>query len=206
MLLIFDIDGTLFEGHRATVPAVREAFEKFGLAPPFDHEIVRLIGTSMHDYERWLAEQCREVDPEIVLTETNRLELAHVRKSAAPYPGALDVLAELKAAGHYLATATNAPRDYFDAVLDGHGLRAFIDLPLCKGDGFASKRAMVATAMKKCPDRPAVVIGDRRDDVEAAHANGAMAIGAAYGYGGDGELEAADTTILSITRLPIVLP
>ncbi len=185
---------------------MQEAFKQFGLPPALDEEIIRLIGTSMHDYETWLAEQCRGVDAAAVLAEANRLELEHVRTSATLYPCALEVLAELKEAGHFIATATNAPRDYFDAVLDGHGLRPFIDLPLCKGDGFANKRVMVATAMKKCPDRPAVVIGDRRDDVEAAHANGATAIGTAYGYGADGELEAADTIIRSLAKLPFVLP
>jgi phosphoglycolate phosphatase len=40
-----------------------------------------------------------------------------------------------------------------------------------------------------------VVTGDRHDDVEAAHAHGLRAIGAAYGYGGPGELDAADALV-----------
>jgi len=208
MLLIFDIDGTLFEGHRATVPAVWEAFVQFGLATPDEGEIVRSIGTSMYDYEGWLAERCREADADFgaVLQEANRRELLHVRETASLYDGALEMLRAFKDDGHFLATATNAPRDYFDAVLDGHELRGVFDLPLCKGDGFGGKTAMIARAMASCPDRPTVVIGDRRDDVEAAHANGAMAIGAAYGYGADGELDAADAVLLSLARLPLMLP
>lgn len=206
MLLIFDIDGTLFKGHRATVPAVQEAFEKFHLIPPFKDEIVRSIGTSMFDYELWLAERCGDMDSDKVLEEANRLELYHVRETASLYDGALDILQGFKDAGHFIATCTNAPRDYFDAVLDGHGLRPFIDLPMCKGDGRGGKSAMVKRAMAACADRPAVVIGDRKDDVDAAHANGALAIGTAYGYGADGELGEADTIIHSLARLPIVLP
>lgn len=206
LLLIFDIDGTLFQGHRATVPAVREAFEQFGLARPSEDEIVRSIGTSMYDYHSWLAERCGEVDAEALIAEADRLELIHIRESAVLYPGALEMLGELKDGGHFIATATYAPRDYFDAVLDAHGLRTYVDLPLCKGDGFTSKTAMVAHAMVKFPERPAVVIGDRRDDVEAAHANGAYAIGAAYGYGADGELDEADAVIHSLASLTSVLP
>jgi len=206
MLLIFDIDGTLFEGHRATVPAVQEAFAQFGLTPASEDEIVRSIGTSMYDYETWLKDQCGDADADAVLETANRLELDHVKATASLYDGALSVLGALKDAGHFIATATNAPKDYFEAVLDSHGLRPLIDLPLCKGDGFASKTVMVMRAMSKCPDRPVVVIGDRRDDVDAAHANGAMAIGAEYGYGADGELEEADARILSLARLPLVLP
>jgi phosphoglycolate phosphatase-like HAD superfamily hydrolase len=188
------------------VPAVQEAFAQFGLTPASEDEIVRSIGTSMYDYEAWLKAQCVEVDADAVLETTNRLELEHVKMSASLYAGALPILETFKAAGHFIATATNAPKDYFDAVLDEHGLRPLIDLPLCKGDGFASKTVMVMRAMSTCPDRPAVVIGDRRDDVDAAHANGAMAIGAEYGYGADGELEEADARILSLARLPLVLP
>jgi phosphoglycolate phosphatase len=206
MLLIFDIDGTLFEGHRASVTAVREAFASVGLPPPFDHEVVQCIGTSAVDYETWFRAQCNGVDADALLVEANRLEVHHVRATASLYDGALEMVRQFKGAGHFIATATNAPRDYFDAVLDGHGLRPLIDLPLCKGDGFASKRAMVATAMKKCGDRPAVVIGDRRDDVDAAHANGAIAIGTAYGYGGEGELAEADAIVRALGMIPSVLP
>ena len=35
------------------------------------------------------------------------------------------------------------------------------------------------------------MVGDRHHDVEAAHANGVMAIGVRWGFGPDGELEAA---------------
>ena len=206
MLLIFDIDGTIFEGHRATVPAVQEAFASAGLVAPLDDEVVQCIGTSSVDYETWLRSKCDGVDADTVLAEANRLEVHHVGATASLYAGALDMLQQFKDDGHFIATATNAPKDYFDAVLDGHGLRPLIDLPLCKGDGFGGKRAMVARAMKKCPDRPAVVIGDRRDDVEAAHANGAIAIGTAYGYGADGELDAADAVVYALGMIPRELP
>lgn len=40
-----------------------------------------------------------------------------------------------------------------------------------------------------------LVIGDRRQDMEAAKRNGLRAIGCAYGYGGSGELSGADWTV-----------
>ena len=42
---------------------------------------------------------------------------------------------------------------------------------------------------------PGLVIGDRWDDIEAAHANGLPAIGAAWGYAASGELDEADIVI-----------
>ena len=207
MLLIFDLDGTLFEGHGVTIPAVERAFAEFGLAPPSVEDIMRPIGTSAFDYETELKALCDGVDGDAVLAAVARLELELIRgEESALYEGALDLLTQLKDEGHFIATSTNAPSDYFHAILDTHALRPLIDFPYCKGDGHGSKSAMVATAMKKCAERPAVVVGDRRDDVDAAHTNGALAIGAAYGYGAEGELEEADATILTLASLPYFLP
>jgi phosphoglycolate phosphatase len=152
-----------------------------------------------------LQARCVGVDPVTVIADTNRRELHHVHASASLYPGALELLHAIRNEGHVIATATNAPRDYFDAVLDGHGLRALVDVPMCLGDGFADKSAMVARAIQESESRPAVVIGDRQDDIVAAHANGAFAIGARYGYGADGELADADAVIESLADLPAAL-
>jgi phosphoglycolate phosphatase-like HAD superfamily hydrolase len=46
--------------------------------------------------------------------------------------------------------------------------------------------------MDTIPLRPAIVIGDRLGDIEAAKANGAYAIAADYGYGDQAELDGAD--------------
>ena len=53
--------------------------------------------------------------------------------------------------------------------------------------------------------RSAVMVGDRKFDVEGAKANGIDSIGAGYGYGPEGELEAAAPTYIVDTDPSIVM-
>jgi len=48
------------------------------------------------------------------------------------------------------------------------------------------------------------MIGDRHDDVLAAHANGALAIATCYGFGAHEELEDADARVNVVTEIPEV--
>ena len=47
------------------------------------------------------------------------------------------------------------------------------------------------------------MVGDRRYDIEGAHACGLSAIGAVYGYGSEAELAAAGAKYLAATPLAV---
>jgi phosphoglycolate phosphatase len=64
---------------------------------------------------------------------------------------------------------------------------------------------MVADLLGKLDARPALVVGDRQDDVVAAHANGLQAVAARYGYGTLAELAEADATAFSAGELPALV-
>jgi len=70
-----------------------------------------------------------------------------------------------------------------------------------KGFDF-NKLSMVRELLGHLKSRPALVIGDRSDDIEAAHRNGLRAIAATYGYGTAEELQAADVAAHSPSDLP----
>ena len=61
---------------------------------------------------------------------------------------------------------------------------------------------MAKEILDAIPDRPAAVIGDRSDDVEAALENGIISIGAGYGFGGMEELGDAHAVAESAADLP----
>jgi phosphoglycolate phosphatase len=73
-----------------------------------------------------------------------------------------------------------------------------------------TKAATVARALSALglgPGADAVLVGDRRHDVEGAHANGIRCIGVLWGIGDRAELEAAgaDAVIGSPSVLPGIL-
>jgi phosphoglycolate phosphatase-like HAD superfamily hydrolase len=61
---------------------------------------------------------------------------------------------------------------------------------------------MVRELVGRLESRPVIVIGDRGDDIQAAHQNGLWAIAAKYGYGAVEELEAADAVAVCPSDLP----
>ena len=201
-LVIFDIDGTLFQAQRVTIPAVQRTLAKHGLAVPNDKEIASFFGRPVEEYHTWLTEFCPRDKMDAIVAETDALELALIRDEGALYDGVPEALATLKDTGYTLASCSNGPVDYVGAVLDGHGLRPYFEIAICKGMGYAGKHAMVGDLLERLAQRPAFVVGDREDDIAAAHAHGAKAVAAAYGFGGDTEWKEADARAESPADIP----
>jgi len=205
LLIIFDVDGTLFQSHLVTVPAIQETFAAFGLRAPDHAAVLATFGIPVEVYEAWIESPGAAGRGRELVEATNRREIELIRTVGALYPGAREVLGELKAAGHLLAVCSNASVAYLDAVLETFALRPFFEVVRCIGQGFENKTAMVRDIMQRVAMRPAVVVGDRDGDVAAAHANGAIAVAAAYGFGCDVELAHAEASIGHIDELPDVV-
>ncbi|MCP4644279.1 MAG: HAD family hydrolase [bacterium] len=200
-LIIFDIDGTLLQTHLVTIPAVQQVFEEFNLIAPTEERIWATFGAPVEEYEEWLASHApgREGD---VVEATNERELALIGEAGELYPGTLDILAGLRDAGHALASCSNGSVPYVNEAIDAHNLRPLLPVVRCIGQGYENKAAMIGDILACMDARPAIVVGDRSGDVTGAHANSALAVGAAYGFGGPGELDDADVRIGAITELP----
>ncbi|MFA6242111.1 MAG: HAD family hydrolase [Candidatus Hydrogenedentales bacterium] len=201
-LVIFDIDGTLFQAGLVTAPAIRKSLESVGVVPPSVESIAAWYGKPVEPYHAWLASLCPSEVAARVIADADRYELEFIATEGRLYPGALDALAELRAQGYLLATSSNAPDDYFDAVMDSQGLRACFELPLCRGTRFADKTAIVGEILTRLQARPVVVVGDRADDVESAHAHGAFALASCYGFGSREELCEADAFADDLRDVP----
>ena len=200
-LIIFDIDGTLLETERVTVPAVQETLAAFGLPEPDVATICSFFGRPVEDYEAWLAGLCPPDRAAEIVAATNIRELECIGAFGRLYPGAREALAELKQDGHHLAICSNGPDAYVDEFLDAHDVRTFFDVVCARGATYPGKDAMIEHILDRIPARPAIVIGDRHDDVDSAHAHGALAIAATYGFGAPHELEAADAHIAAATDI-----
>ena len=202
-IVIFDLDGTLFRTETVTVPAVREAFAHFALAPPSQNEICSCFGRTTEEYRAWLAAKCPPALAAAVEAYAVRRELELIPRCGELYPGVPHALAQLRDTLPRLAICSNGPRQYVRAVLEGCGIAPLFDAVRWRRPDDADKGRMLhdllAHLAPPCPPStvplPGVLVGDRYDDVDAAHANGLTALGAAYGYGRTGELAHADATI-----------
>ncbi len=204
-LLVFDIDGTLFQTQLVTVPAVQRTFEEYGLPAPEAAEVCAFFGKPVADYEAWLAAQCPEGMAATIVEATNRNELRLIGESGELYPSVRPVLEQLHSDGYTLAICSNGPEDYVAEFVRAHGLTRFFFTVLARGNRYSGKEEMVGLVLDASSVRPLVVIGDRQDDIEAAHAHGGLSVAATYGFGAEHELRGANAAMRRFDELPGIL-
>ena len=102
------------------------------------------------------------------------------------YPGVREGLAAMRARGWRLACVTNKPRAFALALLEAKGL-----LPLFEhvfgGDSFERHKPDPLPLIKTCealgtPPARTLMVGDSRNDCEAARAAGCPVVLVSYGY------------------------
>jgi phosphoglycolate phosphatase len=121
------------------------------------------------------------------------------------FPGITEILEDLSNALPLLV-ATSKPRALAEPLLDALDLRGYFDAVIGPGldDESEQKSVTVKRAIEELPSGArAVMVGDRRYDVIAAHANGIPAIGVLWGIGSEAELRTAAAD--AIARTPAEL-
>jgi len=127
-----------------------------------------------------------------------------------PYPGTLETLAGLKAAGWRLAVCTNKPERASHRVLAALGMAELFEA-VAGGDTFSVKKPEpehILGLLARMDGSPAhaAMVGDSRNDVLAARAAGLPVVAVTHGYGPVPARElGADRLIESLAELPAVL-
>ncbi|NLM37973.1 MAG: HAD family hydrolase [Firmicutes bacterium] len=201
--ILFDLDGTLTDPGIGIVNSVRYALRKFGLDG--DPEFLRcFIGPPLMDsfmkYYGFDEEKAREA-------------VAYYREYYGPrgifenqlYPGIPELLQTLVDRRKKLALATSKPTVFARQVLAHFQIDRYFADELIVGsylDGQRTKKTeVIAAALALLPPdkEKAVMVGDRKFDIEGAQANGIASIAVTYGYGEPAELEAAGPNHLART-------
>jgi phosphoglycolate phosphatase len=105
---------------------------------------------------------------------------------AVVYPGVLQGLQQLRAAGKRLACLTNKPTAFAQVLLRAKGLEVFFDV-VYGGDAFERRKPDPLPLLKACealgcqPQRT-LMIGDSSNDAQAARAAGCPVWLVRYGY------------------------
>jgi phosphoglycolate phosphatase-like HAD superfamily hydrolase len=204
-LVIFDLDGTLFRAETVTVPAVQQAFEELRLPAPDPSQILQLIGSPVHQYHDWLSAHCPAEQANRLVARADELELAYIATAGQLYEGVLEALAAIQSWGFYTALCSNGEQRYVDEVVRAHRLQRFfhaVRYPVSRSD---LKSCLVKGLLEQFGAWAGVLVGDRQNDVEAAHSNGLRALGATYGYGSPEELLLADAQVASARELPAAI-
>ena len=192
-VLLFDLDGTLTDSAPGITGAASRALARFGIEEKPEN-LTDFIGPPLLDSFMGRFRMTREQAEEAV-TEYRKYYSAQGWKENEPYEGIRELLAALRSAGKRLILATSKPEIFAVRILELFELAAYFECicgaPMDDPDA-GRKPAVIRAALARVGARPesAVMIGDRRHDVEGAHAVGLPAVGVLYGFGSRAELEA----------------
>lgn len=207
--ILFDLDGTLDDPFEGITKSVQHAMRKFGVEAE-QSALKCFIGPPLTDsFEKYFG----------LNSDDAKLAVDYYREYYRPtgifevsiYEGIPEMLAELKNAGFELILATSKPIIFADMILEKFGLSQYFTATFgSELDGTRVKKHEVidyAFEMHPMDKSLAVMVGDRRHDVEGAHKCGIPCIGVTFGYGDRDEHAecGADYIVDSVSELKKLL-
>lgn len=197
MLVLFDLDGTLTDPFAGIAAGIRHACSRLGRPAPSDEVVRSMIGPPFQEtFGPVLGVPSHQVDEGIAhyrsVYETGGLY------DAILYDGIESVVTAVRAAGHRVALATSKPADSAARVLAHFRLDHLFHFigGASRDRSRTHKHEVIAHVLAQLGTSgdDAVMVGDRRYDVDGARHNGVPCIGVRWGYAEAGELEAAAPT------------
>lgn len=206
--VLFDFDGTLVDSGGIVLRLSRIVLECNGygsrsdeelqvmIGPPLDEGFHEVVGSDEEESER-LANEYRVLFAEQATAEDYR-----------PYPGARELLRDLRAEGRRLAVATSRLESGARDLLAETGLDRFFDVIVGRVEPCrTTKSDSIREALVRLdlPPTDAVMVGDRSHDVEGALEVGVPCIGMDLGLAAPDEFVGAVVVCRSFEELRGVL-
>jgi phosphoglycolate phosphatase len=200
VIVIFDLDGTVWDSEPGIVGSLEHTFEAFEMPVPPREVLASNLGPPLQGMlaELGIPEDLIE---EGVVRYRDRYRTWGAYQ-AAVYPGVAELLGDLEEAGRRLATATSKGVGPTHLMLDHFGLRDRFEVvgAATMDDTAITKSQVLARTLDELggPDPSScVMIGDRHYDVRGAAEFGIRCIGVTWGYGSRAELlEAGAATVV----------
>ena len=184
--VILDLDGTLIDTLGDFTEAVARAFTDLGLDAVPRERVERAVGKGSEHLLRTLLAERADALYEQAWTQYQRHYDAINGQFADPYPGVVEGLLQLRAAGLPLACVTNKPTAFAQDLLRLKGLADHFVL-VYGGDAFERRKPDPLPLLKTCEALGTTVsrtlmVGDSSNDAQAAHAAGCPLVLMRYGY------------------------
>lgn len=192
--MLFDLDGTVWDSMPGIVGSLEHTFEVFGREVPERSVLTANIGPPLQSMLVELGFPPEQVDEATLVYRERYVEQGAF--DAAVYPGISELLDELRARGHRLATATSKGEGPTHQMLEHFDLRHHFEVvgAASMDASAATKPAVIAKSLAGLGD-PApsdcLMVGDRSYDVTGAARFGIECVGVTWGFGDAEELHGA---------------
>jgi len=207
--VIFDLDGTLVDPAGGIAGGISAALREMDLPVPEQAILNSMVGPKLSDSLLHLANVPTELVDQVIDRYRRHYKESGIAQSKL-YPGIYDLLQYFAESGRPVAVATQKPQSIARLVLEHHGIADFFvsirgaaDDESLGANTASGKVEIVGAALADLHSQPAVMVGDRHQDVAGAMANGLDCIGVGWGFAPDGELEQAGAVTVVTTALEL---
>ena len=201
-MLLFDLDGTLWDSAPAVAEAWNEIFQKEDPSLPLltVDDLHSVMGMTMKEIGDSLYPEYQSPRRAAIFDRCCTYEVEYLYSHCGTlYPDFRPTLETLKDRGYDLAVVSNCQLGYVKAFLSSSGAAdLFIDYEEGERTGLP-KGENIKLVMARNGYTKGIYIGDTKKDREAALLAGIPFIHAAYGFG---EVPEADAVIHSLSELP----
>lgn len=195
-LVCLDLDGCVSDSRAPIFGGFRHAINVMGLPQPPDARLHAMVGPPLGaSAPALLADLGGDpADAEQFIAHYRDDYTVRSVRDAATFPGMREAIAALGRDAD-LAIVTSKPLHFTVPILRALAMDGFVHVegPPLEGET-EPKTVTLGRALDTIPDgrtRPAVMVGDRHHDVDAATAHGLAAIGVLWGFGDADELREA---------------
>ena len=202
--IFFDFDGTLCDTSEGIIDTTLYLLVKHNQPTPGRDEIKHSIGMPLYDLLRKLFTG-DDNTIRALMPEWRELYSRRGILNSRLYSGVKGMLIDLKENRRNLIIISKKPEPFVKMLLAKFGIERLFDdlyaISLSQTE-FDKVSAINDWIEKKNADRNAsVMVGDRKEDIDAGKASGISTIGVAFGYGTEEELHLADEVACDTARL-----
>ncbi len=199
--VLFDLDGTLTDPGVGITKSVEYALNRYGIFVEDRAILYPFIGPPLIDSFMKYYDFSKEQAVEAVEVYREYFRVKGLFENEV-YPGVKEMLKALKAAKRTLLVASSKPEEFVLTILKHFDLLPYFDfVGGASMDEVRSKKEDVLRYVLKQANvtdpATAIMVGDRKFDVQGAHTFGMDAIGVTYGYGSLEELTEAQPEYLA---------
>lgn len=204
--LLFDLDGTLTNPHEGITKSFQYALRHYGIEESLEN-LNRVIGPPLADSFMQFYGMDKSTALSAVEKYRERFAAIGIHENII-YPGISEMLCELKKHGKIISLTTSKPLVFAKKILAGFDIAQYFTVQMgSELDGTRNKKSEVIAEVIRLlgnpPKSKILMIGDRRQDIEGAKAEGISSLGVRFGFAEQGELEqaGADYIVDTVTEL-----
>ena len=204
-MVLFDLDGTLWDASREILDAWNICFEEHNLHPITLSQLCENLGKPLAEILLNLFPEESAETRNTLLPICSDFELEYLRKTPGkPFPGVQETLIELQRLYDLrFGIVSNCQKNYIEIFLDSCGFPELFSDRECSGNTGLSKGGNILLVKNRCHADKCVFVGDAQTDADGALEAGVPFVHAAYGFG---HVTYSDTSIRSFPELLTAVP